>query len=250
MLNLNPTTANFPGYTYLKAVSMAYHMKSDWANIQTEHMQLCPQQIGVVDSQVCDKLIKRYSQTQFRCHANVRLFENLHIFDATSDQELEINKEYIKKLKDVSSHLGAKIYSFHAGRRTISLNKMADNIKRLQDKLQIMVAVEGLYPDKNAQWLINSWSEYEWLLNSKLCMAIDVSHLQIVANAEKVWPTKLISELLSSPNCLEIHVAGNDEVHDNHQKVKGNEKWHSVLENIKTNAIIFTEENQRIKKLR
>lgn len=250
MLNINPTTANFPGYAYFQAVSMAYHMKSDWAHIQTQHMQLCPQQMGRIDKELCNKLLVKYPQTQFRCHANVRLFEELYIFDATNEQELELNKEYIKRLKETNTDLKSQVYSFHAGRRVISLDKMADNVKRLQDKLQIQVAVEGLYPDKNAQWLINSWKEYEWLLNSQLYMAIDMSHLQIVAYAEQCWPKDLITELLTSSKCLEIHIAGNDEIHDNHQKVNGNEKWHELLENIQTTAIIFTEENQRIKQLR
>lgn len=247
MININPTTANFPGLTYTQAVGLAHKMKSNWANIITEHMQLCPQQMGKVDDEVCDKIMTKFPHTQFRCHANVKLFDNLHIFDASCEQNLIEHEKYLKLLAQIIRRLKSSVYSVHAGRRNLSLNIMRDNIYRLEDTLKVPVAVEGLYPNKTNEWLINSWNEYEWLLKSDLKMAIDLSHLQIVAHQEQYWPENLVRELLTSPNCLEIHVAGNDEIHDNHQQVVGDEKWIQLLDNISHTAVIFTEENQRKK---
>lgn len=245
MININPTTANFPGLTYTQAVAYAHKMKSAWANILTEHLQLCPQQQGKLDENMCEKIMEKFPNTQFRCHANIRLLDNLHIFDASCDQSLDENQLYLKLLTQVTKKLNAPAYSVHAGKRNISLKSMKDNIHRLEDLLGIPVAVEGLYPDEKNQWLLNSWKEYEWLLNSGLNMAIDLSHLQILSYKEKHWCDDFVKALIQANTCLEIHVAGNDEVHDNHQQVMGSERWIKLLDNTLTSAIIFTEENQR-----
>jgi hypothetical protein len=244
MIKINATTANFPGKCYSQATYLASTMKSNWATIVNEHMQLCPQQCDFINESFAEKIRDKYKSIKFRCHANVRLFDFLHIFDASSAQEDILHKEYIEKLKLINDKLNADKYSVHAGSAIISLDKMKDNVLRLQDKLNIDVAVEGLYPHKKINWLISSWSEYNWLLESELNMAIDLSHLQIVAKHEGYWNADLVQALLQSEKCLEIHVSSNDGINDSHTDVVGEEDWLKLLNVANKTSVIFTEENQ------
>ena len=235
--NINPTTANYPGFSYSKAISFALKL-----NTNAAHMQLCPQQIDYITEDFARLIQEKYS-IQFRCHANTKFYEKLFIFDASSDLKLEDNLNYVYKLKTINNILKSPLYSYHAGKREISLLKMKDNVLFLQDFLDVPVAVEGLYPNQGNTWLLNSWTEYEWLLNSGLNMAIDLSHIQIIAKNENYINIDLIRELLISEKCLEVHISSNNLIHDNHRIIKGDEFWISLLNNINLKSVIFSEEN-------
>ena len=105
--------------------------------------------------------------------------------------------------------------------------------------------VEGMYPDDRKDWLIKNWEEYEWLLNSKLLYAIDLSHLNIVKKRLNTVDVGLVYELLSHPNCREIHLSHNHGNHDSHLQLKSKfyedswwkEVWLDAMEQRERNGI-------------
>ena len=235
-----PTTANFPGTSFMQAVSLAY--KEDF---NLAHMQLCPQQLGQLTETTVEKIQEKFPQTQFRLHANVGVLAQRFIFDASSCLEDEANKRYIKNLKNVHRKTKSDVYSYHAGYRTVSLEKMKENSLRLGDILNCVVVVEALYPDDKNSWLINSLDEYEWMVHN-VCYALDLSHLQIIYHkTKKEIDLQWVHDIMIHSNCKEIHIAGNDGVHDNHRKMSGKEWWVELLDNPEIKAHVFTEENYR-----
>ena len=122
---------------------------------------------------------------------------------------------------ELSKLLSASGYSLHSGyRKNASLEKMKDNVLEIQSFFPCDVMVEGMYPDDRKDWLIKNWEEYEWLLNSKLLYAIDLSHLNIVKKRLNTVDIGLVYELLSHPNCREIHLSYNHGNHDSHLQLK------------------------------
>lgn len=240
-MNIHPTTANFPGTPFVHAVSLAHRHKFNF-----EHMQLCPQQLGQLDDLTVERLQEKFPDTQFRLHANVTVLKERYIFDASSDFESTENQHYISNIQKINSKLKSSVYSYHAGYRTSSLQQMKTNCEKLTQVLDTLVAVEGLYPDKDNKWLVNNIDEYEWMAHH-LPFALDLSHLQIVYHqTKKEVDLKWVTDMLTHPNCKEIHIAGNDGVHDNHKKMTGNEWWIGLLDNPDIKADIFTEENYKV----
>lgn len=236
----HPTTANFPGTPFAQAVTLAHK-----ENFNLAHMQLCPQQLGQLSEATVEKLQERFPKTQFRLHANVGVLAQRFVFDASSCLKDEANKEYVKNLSDVHRKTKADIYSYHAGYRTVSLEQMKENSQKLSDILNCVVAVEALYPDDNNSWLINSLDEYEWMAHN-VPYALDLSHLQIVYHQTgKEIDLQWVRDIMTHSNCKEIHIAGNDGVHDNHRKMSGKEWWIDLLDNPDIKAHVFTEENYR-----
>lgn len=239
-MKVHPTTANFPGSPFVQSVSLAH---SKLQHLDKTHMQLCPQQLGQLNQETSEKLLERWPETKFRLHANVQVLPKHHIFDASKNMQEDINISYIKSLKEINSHIKADIYSYHAGSRICSLEQMKANTNLLADLLEADVAVEGLYPEIDNKWLINSIDEYEWMAHN-LFFALDLSHLQIVyQQSRKTIDKNWVLQMMEHPNCKEIHISGNDGKHDNHQKISGNEWWLDILAKAKTKAHIFTEEN-------
>ena len=175
-MQIHPTTANFPGSPFVQAVSLVH---SKLESLDKSHMQLCPQQLGQLTQETSEKLLERWPDTKFRLHANVQVLPGHHIFDASKNMQEDINISYVKELKKVHTSINSNIYSYHAGYRTVSLEQMKANAKKLADFLEADVAVEGLYPEQDNKWLINSIDEYEWMAHN-LLFALDLSHLQIV----------------------------------------------------------------------
>lgn len=238
-MKYHPTTANFPGTPFLHAVSKASE-NTQW---DFSHMQLCPQQLGVLSEKIVEDLQNEFLHTQFRLHANVRLFQDNFLFDASSDLKNDDNKKYIELLKQIHQKTNAQVYSYHAGYRVCSKEQMKNHALFLQEKLQSPVAIEGLYPEKKNLWLINSLDDYEWLANN-IYFALDLSHLQIVyTQMQKTVDESWVIDMMQHPNCLEIHVSGNDGKHDNHQAIEGNEWWLPLIKKADIKAHVFTEEN-------
>ena len=112
--------------------------------------------------------------------------------------------------------------------------------------MQCPVGIEGMYPAKGNPYLCSSWMEYRQLLDSGVRYALDLSHLNIVACAERRVETGLVKDMLASPNCIEIHVSGNDGSHDQHRAIDGNEWWIGLLlEKASPGAVVFAEGNLR-----
>lgn len=250
--NVCPASSCFPGTHYAESVSLLYE-KGLTDNIlksfSFEHMQLCPQQKGVIDVELIDKFKRLYPDTKFRYHANVRLYPKIFFFDASSNLKSPDVIEYVERLGQAHYWLKPDVYSFHAGSKKAKFQEMISNVLYLQDFLKIPVAVEGLYPSRNDNWHLSSVKEYELLLKLDVFYAIDLSHIQIVANAEGVLPKDLIKELIESKRCLEIHVSDNDLVSDSHRQMKKSRWWMDILNeaNIDKNAVIFCESDQRVR---
>lgn len=244
---INATTANFPGTSYEDAISSVHQGIEEKAlgQIQTNHMQLCPQNRGVLSALFCEKIKELFPTTQFRVHANAKVHPILEMFDASYDMSETRVMRYMKSLKEVNRLIQAPIYSYHAGRRTTTYEQMRKNVLNLQEYLQIPVAVEGLYPSKRDDWFISSLKDYESLLTDEMNYALDLSHLQIVCYREKTYDLDLIRALLSDEKCLEIHVSDNNCVADSHSKLEGDKWWFEALQGatIHPHTHFFTEGN-------
>lgn len=245
MIEINGTTACFPGLPHAQAVRRLYDGAEEvFGPIRTKHIQLCPQNAGRISQFEAAALRTQFPETQFRLHANVRLLDH-HVFaDAGNAQR---HWEYFRAARPILDALGSNIWSIHAGRRAQcpSLEGMQRNINMLEDYLGCEVAVEGLYPEPQNRWLLSTWDDYVWLLESELSYALDMSHLMIVAHYEARFETLLVHELLASPNCVEIHVSVNDGTHDSHDMIYEQPPfWWEYLAVRNKRAVIFTEGNQ------
>ena len=218
--SIQATTAQFPGYTFEDACDrIAEGVTEGFGPVQMEHVQLCPQSSNFVDEVCIQKLRQKYPHTKFRLHANVRIDRVLRIFDASKYSKQ--NKWYYQRLAELSDQLSASGYSLHSGyRNNASLEKMKNNVLEIQSFFPCDVMVEGMYPDDRKDWLIKNWKEYEWLLNSELLYAIDLSHLNIVKKRLNIVDLGLVYDLLSHPNCREIHLSYNHGNHDSHLQLK------------------------------
>lgn len=256
MLNsIYPTTAMFPGETFLSSINKIYSNQEKF-NINPQIIQLCPQQLGIINNDLLDYLTNKYNNYNiFRLHANVNLLENNNnfIFDASVDIKNKNTKLYLEKIKEIIKHKKIdKIYSIHAGYKNNIINnnlKLLDNAKKIRDCLKIDLVIEGLYPNIKKNHLISSIEDYEFLANS-FPFAFDLSHINIVFQKEnKKIDNQWIIDMCNHSNCYEIHISGNDGINDKHLKlndINSNCNWIKdiILKN-KFQAKIFTEENYR-----
>jgi len=209
------------------------------------HVQLCPQSMGLIDEALCDDLLRRFPATRFRLHANARVLPRHLAFDASTPWKESVS--YFGVLADRSRRLGATGYSVHAGYRTqASIATMIDNVRRIQDTFgpECTVAVEGLYPHPKRPHLVASWSEYEAVLAAGVPLAIDLSHVALVAAADG-RNDQLTAVLVGSPTTIELHLSGNDGRTDRHDPLRCEPWWFSLLACAGANAVIFCESNMR-----
>ena len=218
--SIQATTAQFPGYTFEEACDrIAEGVTEGFGLVRMEHVQLCPQASDFVDEICIQKLQKKYPKTKFRLHANVRIDRVLRILDASKYSKQ--NKWYYQRLAELSEQLSASGYSLHSGyRKNASLEKMKNNVLEIQSFFSCDVMVEGMYPNERKDLLIKNWEEYEWLLNSGLLYAVDLSHLNIVKKRLDTVDLGLVYDLLSHPNCREVHLSHNHGNNDSHRQLK------------------------------
>jgi sugar phosphate isomerase/epimerase len=235
-----PASAIFPGIGHRRAVAAANTLMLVNTGAPAQHMQLCPQHPGLVDETLVDELRQAWPETQFRPHASVRV-EGARPASAAASWAKESTRAYFKRLAELAHRMGAPAYSVHAGKRseTEKPQVLEDNLSRIQDAFgDIPVAVEGLWARHS---LISTWSEYEWLYQSGLNYALDLSHVHIVVGREG-RRDELVSAMLASPHCLEIHISGNDGRRDSHGIARSDEWWWSLLsEADNPDAIVFDE---------
>ena len=217
---IQATTAQFPGYSFQEACALiAKGVTEGFGPVHMDHVQLCPQASDFVDESCIDFLHQHYPQTQFRLHANVRIDATLRILDAS--RYSNANRWYYERLAELSLLLKANGYSLHAGyRQDASLQQMKANVIDIQTFFPCDVIVEGMYPDKRKDWLISTWVEYRWLMESGLFYAIDLSHLNILQKRLKQIDLGLMRALLLHPNCKEIHLSHNYGNQDSHLQLK------------------------------
>ena len=184
---IHAATAMFPAVAVQEAVRRIVAGVSEplYGAASTKHIQLCPQSFGELSPTACEQLVESYPDTSFRCHANARVLPRHLMLDAsTFSDETE---HYYRALADRSHRLGASAYSLHAGyAANATLGQMLDNVARIQALFgDCAVAIEGLYPDRQRPQLMSTWAEYEQVLRAGVPLAVDLSHLQIVAKAER-----------------------------------------------------------------
>lgn len=254
MHNIQSTTACFPGFKIRDALDhIAAGLSEPYlGKVGSDHVQLCPQNFGHLSEAECEGLLQDYPQMQLRLHANARVF-NRHVLWDASHLSAD-TRPYFEALADRSRRLGASAMSIHAGypEGCRNLQGMFDNMRRLQDEVfgDVQVAVEGLYPHPKRPQLLSTWADYEALMQQgDIAYAIDLSHLNIVAHAQGQHDD-LVRDLIAAPQCIEIHVSGNDGRRDSHDLLREQPWWLPMLDQAGPNAVIFTESNHARPKAR
>lgn len=236
--------ASFGGRNFFEAIAQATQ-GDQFARIigklSTQKIQLCPQSRGVLDASAAACLKSTYPEIEFRLHANIKIQASRAIFDAVDFDHKSLAAHWMQ-IKEISNLLSAPCYTLHAGlRKNGQLEEMFSRVNRLQDYLGIPVAVEGHYPTKNRDYLLDSWSEHKKLLASDVNFVIDLSHFNIIAAKEKEIHKEMLLELLGSPRCIEVHLSGNDNHRDKHEQLNGREWWIPMLEYVNPESTIFFE---------
>lgn len=247
MLNspINVSLAAYPGMGFVDAMQMASsHNPAEplLGTLGLAHTQLCPQNRGILDEELAAGLTQAFPRTQFRLHANVRVLPNRYVEDWSAFNDKSV---YWQALARVSRVLHAPAYSAHAGlRKEASMATLFDNVRRAQDLFECTVGIEGHYPTKGDVYLVSSWEEYRAVLESNLAYAVDLSHLHIVAKQSRVFDKELVKDMLASPNCIEVHVSGNDGSKDEHRMLSTAPWWWELLASANPNAVFFSEGQQ------
>lgn len=209
--------------------------------IDTSHFQLCPQNYGVITEDLAKDLVSRFPDVAFRLHAKARVLQHTRGDDA-SGYHLQDHHDFFEALGRIGNVLGGHGYTLHAGKRAgCDLEQLRSNILAMEDAYGMPVGVEGLYPDQKMDYLINCWEEYAWLLTAGIRYAVDLSHLNILARQSGRNEVALVKELLANERCMEVHVSGNDGLHDSHQLVTGEPWWLQLVGDCHSNAIMFYE---------
>lgn len=248
-MNINATTACFPGYKVFDAVQYAYTdiVEPILGRLSTLHMQLCPQNPGLLDEAMCDNLMAAFPYTRFRLHANAHVLEKRVLWDAAN--YCEDTKHYYQRLAEISKRLKAPAYSLHAGVNSkVPLKNVIENMHYIQEIFgDIPVAIEGLYPGSRPN-VMSTWDDYRTVYESGLFVALDISHLNILKAPVRNWhPCRyLINEWIASPQTLEVHLSANDGHSDQHNvyaPAKLHEWARINLNDIHDKAIVFSEGN-------
>jgi hypothetical protein len=247
MLTVHGTTACFPGFTVRAALARLREGASEpqLGALSTAHVQVCPQNFGRIDEAEAEALRAEFPEMRLRCHANARVLERHVMFDAStvSDDTLP----YFHALADRCRRFGASVMSIHAGyEQNATHAQMVDNVRRLQGEVfgDVQLAVEGLYPNAHRPQLLATWADYERALRTSVPIAVDLSHLNIVAHHDGAMQTDLVRELLASPTTLEVHLSDNTGTKDAHDVLARAPWWWPLLDAIGPHAIAFSEGNQ------
>lgn len=206
------------------------------------HVQVCPQNTGVLTHEYVAGLVEAFPQTRFRPHANVRVEYRRQVNDLDT---FAPTMSWWRALRRCCELMHAPAYTAHAGlKANATLSQVLDNTRRAQDFLGIPVGIEGHYPTPRGIFLLDSWISYAVLLGSGVNYALDLSHLQILAAQSKRRYQTLIQELLASEHCIEVHVSDNDGRRDSHKLLDHEPWWWPLLVHTHPNAIIFSEGTQ------
>ena len=248
-MEVNLSLGGIPGKNPVDA--MNYAMSGKFAcdplasEISLNHVQICPQNFGTVNENLIERLNELFPNTRFRLHANVGLFAQRRVVDLANWGNERFGL-YWDRLIEVNGKLRGPAYTVHAGLRSdATLTDLFGYVLDLESRMQCPVGIEGMYPVRGNPYLCSSWTEYRQLFDSGVRYALDLSHLNIVARTERRVETGLVKDMLTSPNCIEIHVSGNDGNHDQHRAIDGNEWWIGLLDRPHPGAVVFTEGNLR-----
>lgn len=241
-LKQNVSLASYPGFSATTAMGLAVGSASDDAlgTKRLDHIQICPQNTGALNGNVINELIAMSASSKFRLHANVRIEGCLSPrFDLSSLHEPS-GREYFRRLAALSCHMKAEGYTLHPGdRRGTTFGEIRDQLEFLQDLFQCPVGIEGMYPGKG--YLLDTWNEYQALLEFGVKYALDLSHVNIVSCHEGKQERTLLAEMLSSDQCLEVHLSHNDGKRDSHERIVQPPWWIDLLDNIQPHTVVFNE---------
>lgn len=181
--------------------------------------------------------------SNFRLHANVRVLRPMLFADASNFEQYP---EWFEQAAALSKRMNAKGYTLHSGLRSnCSMEQMIENAKRIADLFDCPAGIEGQYPAKLSNaLLVSDWQEYRQLFDSGLNFALDLSHLNILKHRSDYFDSDLVKEMISSNQCMEIHVSDNDGSGDQHQTLSEKPFWFEYLDLAHADAVIFTEGNQ------
>ena len=215
-------------------------------HLSTAKLQLCPQNRGRIDTEMARRLRLNHPEIEWRLHANVQIDGQARIVDLCDWRD---ELYWFAQVSRLSNVLAAPAYTAHAGRRgQASLTEVLRYTLEAEQLFGIPVGIEGHYPTKHDIWLLSTWAEYWQLLESGAHYALDLSHLHIVATASGYVEWNLLRELLASPQCIEVHLSGNDGSADQHHSldVEAVPWWWPLLAYVHANAVIFSEGRQTI----
>lgn len=250
---VNISLAAFPGLRHEQAAELAISKVAAgelsepvFGKIHANHVQLVPQNFGVLDEELCNSLMAAYPHTQFRLHANVRISQKHTMADLSG---LHRHQQWFEQAARISKRLDAPAYTAHSGSRSeASMQQMLENARRLADLFGCPVGVEGQYPVKGDHLLVTSWGEYREVFESGVPYALDLSHLNILAHKSGEFETVMTQEMLACERCIEVHVSENDGSGDWHQICERKLWWHELMPYINKKAVVFTEGNHRHKR--
>ena len=246
-MRVNISLAAFPAMRHLEAAHAAIGTKLREPMIDevvADHVQLVPQNFGVLEEETVDALAATFPGTRFRLHANVRVLRDGRVYDLSTFNDFP---QHFARAAQMSARLRAPAYTAHAGRRNDALCTIFDAARRASDLFGCPVGVEGHYPERGnaATYFVSTWDEYRAVMESGVPYALDLSHLNIVAHYERRKEAGLVAEMLACERCIEVHLSDNDGRGDQHQVLSAEPWWWSLLPFINTSAVVFTEGNHR-----
>lgn len=250
MQEVHISLAAFPGYRTESAAKEAIAPEGGvslvdegpFGRLSARHVQLVPQNFGQITEAVCEELMAAFPQSQFRLHANVRVHPR-HVFADLSG--FDLHREWFAQAARISQVLKAPVYTAHSGKRSeANMEQMLNNARRAADLFGCPVGVEGHYPMRD-EMLINSWAEYEQVLEADVPFVVDLSHLHILATQTGERNETLVREMLASEQCVEVHVSDNDGTGDWHGVCERHVWWMDLLSHTNPSATIFSEGNHR-----
>jgi sugar phosphate isomerase/epimerase len=220
---VHATTACLPTRRYEDvAAALAQGVSQEpWGKLSTAEIQVCPQHPHFLNEELLDEMASLMPGTRMRLHATAPVSRRHFVGPRAwwSDE----SQGYWERVAELSRHIKASAYTFHAGTREgHTFDEMLDQARRFEQLFECPVGIEGLYPDVSEQnaWFVNSWEEYRRLMESGVRFALDLSHMNIMAKLTREIDEALVVDMLSHPNCIEIHVSDNDGMSDRHQMMR------------------------------
>ncbi|HDR9471849.1 MULTISPECIES: hypothetical protein [Burkholderia cepacia complex] len=242
----NVSLAAWPGLRFEEAVAEAIDRPPHeplLGTLECNHIQLCPQNRGVLTPELAQDLRHRFPRTRFRLHANVRVLAARRLADLA---DWNPGDPYWQALAARSQSLAALAYTAHAGRRDrCTLSGLFDNARHAAALFNCPVGIEGHYPTRDNPYLISDWNEYRVLFDSGVPYALDLSHLNIVSVRTRCREQTMVREMLACERCIEVHLSGNNGTRDEHRVLEQEPWWWSLLDAIHDHAVIFSEGNLR-----
>jgi hypothetical protein len=243
--DVNLSLAAYPRKRFSDAMDMSMSEKPSEpfiGSLSLNHVQLCPQNHGILEDEIIISLREKYPLTQFRLHANVRVMSKRCVSDFSSRK---INTHYWENLARASRLLDAPAYTAHAGLRCeASIEDIIAQARQAQDAFGCAVGIEGHYPTPNDTFLVSSWEEYRCVFESGVSYALDLSHLNILAIQSRRMERSLVQEMLACERCIEVHLSGNDGLRDQHKTLLDKPWWWALLPFVHDRATVFSESMQ------